>query len=248
MITFHSETIPLRNGQTATLFFGDCRDISHPFGITDLITDPPYGQAFSYKAAKPIIFNTGAVKARKKSKPIAGDDVPFDPLPWTRFSRAAIFGAHLFFDRLPKGHLWAWDKSPAGTAGCDFVDCEMIWSNVRTPRNCHRQQWKGMARTRIMEDGQSRTQKLHVSQKPIRALRWVMNNLGTEAGDTVLDPYMGSGSTAVACLAHGVNFVGIEKDPDNYRLAVDRLKNAVREWEAGSKFRTENEAFTLATK
>jgi len=54
-------------------------------------------------------------------------------------------------------------------------------------------------------------------------MAWLVNEL-TEAGETVCDPFMGSGTTGVACVRYGRNFVGIEKDPVYFEVARKRLE------------------------
>lgn len=55
-------------------------------------------------------------------------------------------------------------------------------------------------------------------------------NLATRPGDTILDPFMGSGTTGVACMKTGRNFIGIELDADYFRIAEQRIRNAAGEF------------------
>lgn len=66
--------------------------------------------------------------------------------------------------------------------------------------------------------------KLHTSQKPVALLEYLVKTY-TKVGDTVLDPTMGSGSTGVACINTGREFIGIEKDEDYFWIAERRLKH-----------------------
>ena len=63
----------------------------------------------------------------------------------------------------------------------------------------------------------------HPSQKPIQLMKKLVTEY-TKPGDTVLDPWMGSGSTGLACMMTGRNFVGIEKNPTHYATACSRLE------------------------
>ena len=65
----------------------------------------------------------------------------------------------------------------------------------------------------------------HPSQKPINLIRKLVNDF-TNEGDTILDPFMGSGTTGVACVQTGRNFIGIEIDPDYFAIAERRIKEA----------------------
>lgn len=79
--------------------------------------------------------------------------------------------------------------------------------------------WKG-----ICQQGDKEGGRVHPTQKPVPLMAWCMEQAGVPIGATVLDPYMGSGTTGIACLRTGRNFVGIEKDPKHFAVAVARLE------------------------
>ena len=64
----------------------------------------------------------------------------------------------------------------------------------------------------------------HKSQKPIALMRNLIEKF-TKPGDTVFDPFMGSGTTGVACVQTGRHFIGIEKDPIYFKIATRRIEN-----------------------
>ena len=66
---------------------------------------------------------------------------------------------------------------------------------------------------------------LHPSQKPIRLMRYLIENF-SNPNDTILDPFMGSGTTGVACVQTGRNFIGIEIEPKYYEIAEKRIAEA----------------------
>ena len=68
------------------------------------------------------------------------------------------------------------------------------------------------------------TRGKHSTEKPVALMEWILKYYSKE-GDTVLDPTMGSGSTGVACKNMNRNFIGIEKDPEIYEVAVNRIEN-----------------------
>lgn len=70
----------------------------------------------------------------------------------------------------------------------------------------------------------------HYSQKPVELLKYLLK-AHSNVGDVVLDCFMGSGSTGVACVATGRSFIGIERDDNWYQCAVDRIENAVPEFD-----------------
>ncbi len=61
--------------------------------------------------------------------------------------------------------------------------------------------------------------------RPIALMRWIIGDL-TRAGDTVIDPFMGSGTTGVACVQTGRKFIGIEIDPAYLGIARKRIEAA----------------------
>jgi DNA modification methylase len=67
------------------------------------------------------------------------------------------------------------------------------------------------------------TNYVHPTQKPVQLMAWCLDIAKVPAGATVLDPFMGSGSTGIACLRTGRNFIGIERDAAHYKTACDRI-------------------------
>jgi site-specific DNA-methyltransferase (adenine-specific) len=67
--------------------------------------------------------------------------------------------------------------------------------------------------------------KIHPTEKPIELMRCLIEN-STQPGDTVLDPFMGSGSTGVACVNTGRRFIGMEIDDGFFNIAEKRIKEA----------------------
>jgi DNA modification methylase len=76
----------------------------------------------------------------------------------------------------------------------------------------------------------------HPSQKPVELMEYLIMTHSNQ-GETVLDPYMGSGTTGVACIRTGRKFVGIEKDPEHFKTACERIK---RELAQGDLFLGQN--------
>jgi hypothetical protein len=72
--------------------------------------------------------------------------------------------------------------------------------------------------------GERDTPRVHPTQKPVVVMGWCMEQAGVPEGATVCDPYMGSGTTGIACLRTNRNFVGIEKDPEHFKNACARLE------------------------
>ena len=77
----------------------------------------------------------------------------------------------------------------------------------------------------------------HPMQKPVALMIWAMDKAKVPEGATVFDPYMGSGTTGIACIRTGRSFIGIEKDPKHYATAEARIR---RELQQGVLFETQN--------
>lgn len=209
----------------ALLIRGDCAThaemLSSAHGI---LTDPPYGIGYQVNARSNRGIGLIATKpmAQGITAPIHGDDAPFDPAPWLRFPVAAFFGAQHFSNLLPVGRWLIWDKRRESKPD-SHSDGDMIWmtGNSREALRIHRQKWRGVVREG--EENCSRSKKLHPNQKPVALLTIILERLGLVSGQTVADPYMGSGSTAVAALRLGLHFIGCEIDPIHFETAKARL-------------------------
>ena len=204
----------------ATLYLGDCRDILPTLGKVDAcITDPPYGIGFVHSGK-------GGRLARSTSfggVAIIGDDRPFDPSDFLRFRTVVLWGANHFAERLPSSAGWLiWDKRD-GVCSNDQADCEIAWTNQSRPARVIRHLWNGMLKA--SERGESR---VHPTQKPLAVMEWCLKQL-TTAGEIVLDPFMGSGTTGVACAKLGRKFIGIEIEPKYFDIACRRIEAAYKQ-------------------
>lgn len=175
-----------------------------------IISDPPYGISYDPSGPKGSKW--------KDVAGIVGDDCAFDP---THLIGAgvptALFGANNFASRLPDSRRWfVWDKRPDMAPMC-FSDCELAWCSVDGPARMIRYKWSGAAR------GPETGEHWHPTQKPIEVMRWIIESV-TDPGQVVLDPYMGSGTTGIACLQTGRRFIGIEIEERWFRAAETRIK------------------------
>jgi DNA modification methylase len=152
--------------------------------------------------------------------PIFGDGAPFDPAPWVDFADCILWGANHFAHRLPPSAGWLiWDKN-LGAKRDDFSECEIAWHKRGTRARMFRRLWNGLL---AREQGERR---LSVAQKPIDLMQWCV---GFVTAPTIIDPYMGSGATGLACLALSKRFIGIEIDRSTFDLACARLDAAHRQ-------------------
>lgn len=213
-----------------TLYLGDCLEIlpSIKKQVDAVVSDPPYGIGFQHggggNPGKGLCGSTVGMMKNTKTCKIYGDDKPFDPTPWTAFEKCLLFGADHFRERLPlnKGDFIAWDKRCGCGPNNSFRDVEFIWSSVKTPRNIVRHVWMGAIRAG--EASSSRETRFHVSQKPVEVMFWCIETLRVKVGSTILDPFMGSGTTGVACIRTGRRFIGIEIDEGHFGIAKARIQ------------------------
>lgn len=209
---------------SVTLMLADAR-IEIPTLASDyvVVTDPPYGIGYAISARSWNNEGLTALKPFKMAKRagIVGDQTPFDPTPLLRFSKLAIFGAN-HMAGLPTGGKWiVWDKRRDSKPD-DHSDCELVWTNVKGANRIHRQKWRGIVREG--EENTARSKKLHPNQKPIALLNFIFDEIHLQPTDTLLDPFMGSGSTLVAALRRGNRALGIEIDPQHFDTACRRLE------------------------
>jgi site-specific DNA-methyltransferase (adenine-specific) len=212
-----------------TLILGDC--LKALAGIADgtvdaVVTDPPYGIS-AVKRGK--CFGTSNACATNTYRPIFGDDQPFDPSPLLNLAPiVCLWGANHYSHLLPKSSQWLiWDKRD-GCGSNPMSDCEMAWVNIERPARLLHHRWMGMIRASEHE------KRVHPAQKPVRLMKWCIEQLRLEPGATILDPYMGSGSTGLAAIQLGFNFIGIERDPGYFKIANARLAAAEAALRIGS--------------
>lgn len=212
-----------RIGET-TLYLGDCREILPTLGqMGAVVTDPPYGISESAAKNRTRVSRTG--RCAKFAASDYGDDdwdrepCPPDVLQWLRDNSRwqVIFGGNYF--ALPATSCWlVWDKENTG----DFADAELAWTNLRKAVRLKRHMWNGALR----KGGEKR---FHLTQKPLAVMQWVLSHLPDLGGGAVLDPFMGSGTTGVACAMENLRFVGIEREERHFDTACRRIAEAYRQ-------------------
>jgi site-specific DNA-methyltransferase (adenine-specific) len=219
----------------ARLYLGDCMEILPTLGKVDaVITDPPYGQNHKVNTFEaggtrinPVIQRGGSVSVVRANyyPDIHGDDRPFDPTPWLDLAPVVLlWGAHKFADRLPAGQWLVWDKVPTGKVRSQG-DGEAAWINREGALRIFRLLWDGLcvgegARHEVT----SGQQRYHPTQKPEVLMRWCIEQAGRP--ESILDPYMGAGSTGVAATQMGLSFIGCEIEPRYFDIACRRIQQA----------------------
>jgi len=206
----------------ATLILADCLAVL-PIECDAVVTDPPYGHGWSGIKST----HTGGINRKgkrintgnRRAEQIIGHNEAYDPAPILALNvPTVLWGANHYASRLPDSAAWlVWDKR-GGTAENNLSDCELAWCNVGGSARLKMHMWNGLCRD--SENGIH----LHPTQKPVVVMAWAMDKAKIPQGATVLDPYMGSRTTAIACLRTGRNFVGVEKDPNHFKTACARLE------------------------
>lgn len=219
-----------------TLHLGDYREITHSAAIPPVdavITDPPYGIGLQTRNAgrseRPYQ-KAGDIQRRAKTvkhdfAPIIGDDAPSDPELLLAFHNLVIWGANNFADKLPASHCWfSWDKKCGKASDSDIGDCELAWTRgirFKTVR-AFRHMWAGFQR-----DSEVGGIRYHPTQKPVALLKWCIEFFPN--ANVILDPFMGSGTTGVAAVELGRQFIGIEIEPKYFDVACSRIAAATKQ-------------------
>lgn len=213
----------------ATLYLGDCLDVMQCLQVVGaVITDPPYGIGESHRKnatrGKPFGSRVDAKNTRGTYvQPTDYGTYEWDHHPaspeqisacLTAAPKAIIWGGNYF--SLPPAPKWlVWDKENSG----DFADCELAWTNLPGAVRIFRHMWNGMLRA--SERG---TPRVHPTQKPIALMEWCITQLGD--AEVIADPFMGSGTTGVACANLGRKFIGIEIEKRYFDIACERIEAA----------------------
>ena len=194
----------------ATLILGDCRDVLPTLGKVDaVVTDPPYGIAHKWQGG----VGRGWRKAdEQKANRNTWDEAapPAELLAKViGLSRDAIIWGGNYFN-LPPSRCWlVWNKPERGFT---LAEAELAWTNRDSV-------------VRVFDGPRSETDRVHPTQKPVALMAWCVE----KTSGTVLDPFMGSGTTGVACANLGRRFIGIEIEPEWFEHACRRIEAAYRQ-------------------
>lgn len=187
------------------LFLADCMDVLPTLtGVDAVVTDPPYGIGF---ASQPTMWQR-----------LAG----YEPEEWdnariinigeiiAKGRTQIVWGGNYY--QLPVSRGWlTWYKPDAPPS---MGNVELAWTNIDQNTRQISQSISATNRERVG----------HPTQKPLAVMEWT---LGFVEGQTVLDPFMGSGTTGVACVRLGRRFIGIEKEPKYFDIAKRRIQEAM---------------------
>ena len=195
------------------LIQGDCREVMAVLPKVDAcLTDPPYGIDYGTDVAKNQLkyrWKQYAVEEWDKQRP--SDEV--FALILNSSKEQVIWGGNYFSDLLPPSMRWlAWDK---GQRDFTLADMELAWTSQQKAVRVFT-----YGRGKAVRDGRQ-----HPTQKPIALMEWCLGFLPDAR--TILDPFAGSGTTAVACQRLGRQSISIELDPDYYQIGLKRVQEVV---------------------
>ena len=203
-------------GENYTLYLGDCLDILPGLeaGCVDaVITDPPYGISRVWKGGNS--HGWGAARIATPHRNGWDQNPPSRQMLDTirMMGNVVIIWGGNYFD-LPKSRGWLiWVKPERNFS---LSEAELAWTNIDMPM-------------RVFEHRRSDFGRIHPTQKPLKLMEWCIEKFA-KSETVILDPFMGSGTTGVAAMRTGRRFIGIELDPDYFRIAEQRIKNAAGDY------------------
>jgi len=146
---------------------------------------------------------------------IVGDNKPFDAEPWIGFPKVIIWGYQHFAPQLPAGSVLAWIKRYDSGFGSFLSDADLAWMKGGCGVYCYRDM-------SLQGDAGNRA---HPTQKPLALMRWCIEKAGGDG--TILDPFMGSGTTLRAAKDLGRKAIGIEIEERYCEIAARRMSQGV---------------------
>lgn len=208
--------------EDVTVYCGDCREAMSLIGAVDaVVTDPPYGIGnwSAGAAGGDVKIMTDKTAERVLKWDVAPDKELLDRI--RALSKEQImWGGNYFLDHLGNCRSpLIWDKQ---LRGMHFADGESAWTSFT----------KGTLRifTQFVHTGKDEliSARQHPTQKPIGLMEWCIDQLDASL-HLVMDPFMGSGTTGIACVRRKRRFVGVERDPEYFDIACQRIRDAMKQ-------------------
>ena len=192
------------------IYCGDCLDFMRemPDKSVDLVlTDPPYGIGMDGGC----IGHKGANVFDKLDWDVSPPDARYFHEIFRISRNQVIFGGN-YFNLPPTRGFIVWDKG-GGFKGRTYAECEYVWTSFDQNARIYKRD--------PLAQGDYHG-RLHPTQKPVPLFVWILERY-SKPGDLVLDPFLGSGTTAIACLRTGRHFIGIEKHEPYFIKAQERI-------------------------
>lgn len=207
---------PYYQDESCTIYNADCRAVIPTLPAFDLLlTDPPYGIGYGGKKNS-VGGSEGRSKARWKTWKTDWDETPVDATLLTQLigkaKESVVWGGNYFV--LPPSQGWlVWDK---GQRDFTLADAELAWTSRDKATRCFT-----FTRPAALAEGP----RVHPTQKPLALMRWCL--MMVPEAETILDPFMGCGTTLLAAKLEGRKAVGIEVNETYCQAAVNRLRQKV---------------------
>ncbi|HWQ65242.1 MAG TPA: DNA methyltransferase [Methanospirillum sp.] len=221
------------------LLCGDCTDrevIARIIeGVSLVLTDPPYGLSIVSGKSTGKVGGGGQLGFGKiggghivesKSYPVIVGDESTDSArkaieALVDIKNKIIFGGNYFTDFLPPSRCWIiWDKENSGNC---FADAELAWTSFDKNVKLYHWLWNGLSRKgERVEELKSR---VHPTQKPVGLFKQILQDY-SEEGAVIIDPFLGSGTTLIACENTGRKCRGIEISSDYCAVILQRYQDA----------------------
>jgi len=211
------------------VYCGDSRDVADEFKCDLLLVDPQYGIDIVPKSGNTI----GGPKPSKRAsiqnicareyEPVHGDDGAFNP-EWllSLGENSIIWGANAFASKLPDRYSWlVWDKQVADHLS--FSQCELAWHTFGKSVRLFVWKWSGVQRKgeRSIEG----RHRLHPTQKPVGLYRQILQHYIKQESIAIADPYLGSGTTLLACELENHICIAGEYEPMYVATTLERYSN-----------------------
>lgn len=198
------------------LYLGDCLDVMPHLGKVDaVVTDPPYGYTeFN-------ITRTGGTWSKKYQRDNTITEWDFKPdqkffdMVLENSQYQIIWGGNYFTEHLKNNRgFFIWNKKTISER-FSMAMAEYAWTNINI-------------NAKVMHLQPQDSEREHPTQKPVSLMKWNIGYLPTEV-ETILDPFMGSGTTGVACAKLGRKFIGIELEEKYFDIACKRIEEAYKQ-------------------
>lgn len=192
------------------IYHGDCREIVPSLGVNlALVSDPPYGMNYDTNGNR---FTLGG----RSLPPVFGDGVAFNSQPWAQYEWSVLWGFNHFPSGLESGGALVWLKRSDAAFGQFLSDAEIAWVKGSQGVYAYRDIQHTIACRRV-----------HPTEKPVGLMGWSIIKSGAPDTVTILDPFMGSGTTLRAAKDLGRKAIGIEIEERYCEIAANRLRQEV---------------------
>lgn len=207
----------------ATLYLGDCREVlaalPAELQIDAVVTDPPYGVHLG-EEGETGLGKTAYASTVDSPEFVRDVCVPVISQCIERFGRVVltpgIRNCFLYPHPTELGSIY--NPAGAGFSRWGFTTSQPILYYGKDPHGAKK-------KPQSLQSCETAEKNGHPCPKPVRLMHWLVDRASLP-GETVLDPFMGSGTTGVACMSLGRKFIGIEIDPGYFDIACERIDAA----------------------